>query len=99
MAACLGEVRQKVKETVTRLMKDIPKIRIGIIAHGDYCDNNRAITMLDLCDDVDKICSFVDSAPCKLCFYQLDYASLYLFMILSSLATGGGDAPEAYELV
>jgi len=38
MSACLQEVRMKVKETVTRLMKDIPKIRIGIIGHGDYCD-------------------------------------------------------------
>jgi hypothetical protein len=37
MAACLALVRKKVSETVWRLMKDIPNIRIGIIAHGDYC--------------------------------------------------------------
>jgi hypothetical protein len=39
MSSCLGEVRKKVSETCARLMKDIPKIRIGIIAHGDYGDD------------------------------------------------------------
>jgi hypothetical protein len=38
MASCLTEVRKKVTETVARLMKDIPNMRIGIIGHGDYCD-------------------------------------------------------------
>jgi len=77
MSACLQAVRMKVKETVTRLMKDIPKIRIGSIGNGDYCDGKIAITTLDLCDNVKKICKFVESVT----------------------ATGGGDAPEAYELV
>jgi len=44
-------------------MKDIPKIRIGIIGHGDYCDQACAITILDLCDDPNKICNFVDQVP------------------------------------
>jgi len=77
MSACLAQVRNKVKETVTRLTKDIPNIRIGIIGHGDYCDAKNAITVLDLSDNVKKICSFVETVT----------------------ATGGGDAPEAYELV
>jgi len=76
MSSCLGLVRQKVSDTVTRLMKDIPKIRIGIIAHGDYCDGAKAISILDLCSDADKICKFVNETG----------------------ATGGGDAPECYEL-
>lgn len=79
MASCLGEVRSKVSETVTRLLKDIPKIRIGIIAHGDYCDDatsSRTIQMLDFSDDVATICKFVNTVG----------------------STGGGDAPEAYEL-
>jgi len=80
MAACLDQVRQKVSETVTKLMKDIPNIRIGIIAHGDYCDDvsNSTISKLDFIDKsgVDKIVNFVKTVK----------------------STGGGDAPEAYEM-
>jgi len=78
MAPCLGKVREKVTETVTRLIKDIKDIRIGIIAHGDYCDdvNTYAIKTLDLTSKVKKIREFVTNVS----------------------ATGGGDAPEAYEL-
>ena len=35
MYPCLTQVRRKIKETVTRLLDEIPGIRIGIIAHGD----------------------------------------------------------------
>ena len=38
MYACLGEVRRKIQETIARLQRDIPGIRIAVIAHGDYCD-------------------------------------------------------------
>jgi len=77
MSSCIKEVMKKVKETTERLIKDIPQIRIGIIAHGDYCDyTNYVIKILDLTNDVKKICKFVDSVQ----------------------STGGGDAPEAYEL-
>jgi hypothetical protein len=38
MYPCLAQVRRKVSETINRLFDDIPGIRIGIIAHGDYCD-------------------------------------------------------------
>lgn len=34
MYGCLEEVRQKVSETISLLMSDIPSIQIGIIAHG-----------------------------------------------------------------
>jgi hypothetical protein len=83
MASCLGEVRKKVSETVSRLMKDIPNIRIGIIAHGDYCDDTeggsmRTISRLDFigAKGVNEIVNFVNVVH----------------------DTGGGDAPEAYEL-
>eukprot|EP01102_Stenamoeba_stenopodia_P011325 TRINITY_DN3468_c0_g1_i1.p1 TRINITY_DN3468_c0_g1~~TRINITY_DN3468_c0_g1_i1.p1 ORF type:complete len:716 (+),score=182.00 TRINITY_DN3468_c0_g1_i1:90-2237(+) len=59
MSACLGQVRAKVEETVQRLMKDIKNIKIGIINHGDYCDNTKAIDVLDLSDNVSKICKFI----------------------------------------
>jgi predicted DNA-binding WGR domain protein len=79
MYPCLTQVRRNVKGTVTRLFEEIPGIRIGIIAHGDYCDKNSTYVTkhLPLSDDVDAICRFVEHVG----------------------PTGGGDAPECYELV
>jgi von Willebrand factor type A domain len=79
MYPCLTQVRKKIKATVTRLMKEIPGMRIGVIAHGDYCDagSTYVTKALDLTDDVEKICRFVERVE----------------------PTGGGDAPECYELV
>ncbi|MBD2665422.1 vWA domain-containing protein [Richelia sinica] len=79
MYPCLTQVRRKIKQTVTRLMNELPLIKIGIIAHGDYCDQDSTYVtkILTLCDDVDQICDFVQNVE----------------------PTGGGDAPECYELV
>lgn len=79
MYPCLTQVRRKVKNTVTRLIKEIPGIRIGIIAHGDYCDARSTYVTkhLDLSPNIDEICHFVETVQ----------------------KTGGGDAPECYELV
>lgn len=79
MYPCLTEVRRRVSETATRLLRDIPELRIGIIAHGDYCDAHRSYVTkhLKLTNDVNAITHFVNSVS----------------------ATGGGDAPECYELV
>jgi hypothetical protein len=63
MYPCLTQVRREVKSTVQRLFRDIPNIRIGIIAHGDYCDGSRAITKFDLSIDVNAICRFVENVP------------------------------------
>jgi hypothetical protein len=79
MYPCLTQVRRNLKNTISRLLDEIPGIRIGIIAHGDYCDANTSyiIKKLDLSGDLDLICDFVQNVE----------------------ATGGGDAPECYELV
>jgi hypothetical protein len=79
MYPCLTQVRRKIKETVARLAEEIPGIRIGVIAHGDYCDagSTYVTKALDLTDDVSAICQFVATVE----------------------PTGGGDAPECYELV
>src|SRR5580704_12128334 len=79
MYPCLTQVRRNIKDTVTRLVKEVPAIRIGIIAHGDYCDKGSTyITKrLNLTDNADAICKFVTKVE----------------------PTGGGDAPECYELV
>ncbi|MCT7986929.1 vWA domain-containing protein [Laspinema olomoucense] len=79
MYPCLTQVRRNLKQSITRLLDEIPGIRIGIIAHGDYCDEGKTYVTkhLDLSGDADKICDFVQNVE----------------------ATGGGDAPECYELV
>jgi len=79
MYPCLTQVRKNIKNLVKRLFKDIPDIRIGIIAHGDYCDEGRyyVIKTFDLSTDEQAIGDFVQNVE----------------------RTGGGDAPECYELV
>jgi hypothetical protein len=79
MYPCLTQVRRKIKETVQRLINEIPLIKIGIIAHGDYCDQGSTYVTkhFDLSADIDAICDFVMNVE----------------------PTGGGDAPECYELV
>ncbi|KAK7116338.1 uncharacterized protein [Littorina saxatilis] len=65
MHGCLVEVRTKLRECCTRLIQDISNIRIGIIAHGDYCDaqNTYVVRSLDLTSDVQAIADFVDNVP------------------------------------
>lgn len=79
MSSVLAQVRQKIKQTVERLMGELPDIHIGIIVHGDYCDEHSTYVTrhLDLTNDTVSITNFVERTP----------------------ATGGGDAPECYELV
>ncbi len=79
MYPCLTQVRRSVAQTVKTLFRDIPDLRISIIAHGDYCDATRyyVTKILDFSRDVDKVTRFVSSVG----------------------RTGGGDAPECYELV
>lgn len=79
MYPCLTQVRRKLKNTVTRLISEIPGIKIGIIAHGDYCDRHTTYVtkQLELSQNIESICKFVETVE----------------------KTGGGDAPECYELV
>jgi len=59
MYPCLTQVRREVDNLVRQLFKDIPDLRIGIIAHGDYCDAPRTITKLGLTKDEAAISKFV----------------------------------------
>ena len=56
------QVKNRLRETVTRLLRDIPNIRIGIIAHGDYCDEGTTYVtrQIDITSDVDQLVDFVD---------------------------------------
>ena len=61
MYPCLAEVRRRVDQTATRLFKEVPNLRIGIIAHGDYCDAGRTYVTkhLQLTNDPIAVSYFV----------------------------------------
>lgn len=63
MSQCIQEVKRKVKEVVQRLFTEIPGIRIGVVAHGDYCDKETTYLMkhIDLSSDSQKIIDFIGS--------------------------------------
>ena len=57
-------MRKNLRETCQKLIKDIPNIRIGIIAHGDYCDHsNYVIKIQDLTSDVQQLVDFAKNSP------------------------------------
>lgn len=61
MGPCIQQVRKNTVALVERLFKDIPDLRIGIIAHGDYADRGETYVtkMLDFSRDPKKITNFV----------------------------------------
>lgn len=79
MYPCLDQVRRNLENTVGSLFKEIPNLKIGIGANGDYCDRNSTYVtkQLDLTTDLYSLTQFARNVS----------------------RTGGGDAPEAYELV
>lgn len=63
MQPCIGQVRQKVGNLTERLFKQIPNLHIGVIGHGDYCDGDDVITIMDLTDDQALISDFIKNVP------------------------------------
>lgn len=60
MSSYLDQVRSKMSEIIERLFTDLPTLRIGIIAHGDYCDKHTYITKHhQLSNDVGSLVDFV----------------------------------------
>ncbi len=59
MYPAIGQVKRLVKDMINSLFKDIPNLRVGIIAHGDYCDGKDCITQLELTDNQNQIINFV----------------------------------------
>ena len=62
MYPCIREVRRRLKSVVSRLFADIPGLRIGIVAHGDYKDERETYLMkhVDLTTDQGRLLDFVD---------------------------------------
>ena len=63
MFPCLSEVKRHIATIVPKLFRDMPGLRLGIIAHGDYCDGDKVIQTLDFTNDQNAIISFVQNAP------------------------------------
>lgn len=61
MYPVLSRVRNEVVGFVKEMFGTIPNLRIGIVAHGDYCDkdNPYTIRIMDLTTDKDAICNFI----------------------------------------
>lgn len=74
MYPCLAEVRRNVSVMTERLFREIPSLRIAVIAHGDYCDGDKVITQLDFTTDQNAIKNFIQNAPST---YGGDYPECY----------------------
>lgn len=61
MYPCLSQVRRNVESMTARLFRDVPGIKMGIIAHGDYCDRHATYVTkhYPLSRDRDSLCRFV----------------------------------------
>ncbi len=61
MSQCIDEVREKLRDTIQRLLGDVPFLKIAVIAHGDYCDRNEFYTLksIDFTNDINALDMFV----------------------------------------
>ena len=61
MYPCLTQVRRNVAGLCRTLFKDIPDLRLAIIAHGDYCDAHEPYVtkLFDFSTNLDTITTFV----------------------------------------
>ena len=61
MSYILDEVKGRLSDMIQRLQSDIPGIRLGVIAHGDYCDEQEFYLEkhIDFTQNVVDLCNFV----------------------------------------
>jgi hypothetical protein len=63
MSLCINDVRQKLRDLIESMTADIPGLKVALIAHGDYCDGDNVINILDFTDDLEKMMKFVNETP------------------------------------
>jgi len=61
MYPCLTQVRRVVQQLTRDLFREVPGLRMGVIAHGDYCDGSRVISKFELSDNQAAICRFIQN--------------------------------------
>lgn len=61
MYPVLAQVRREVEQFVKTMFNDFTDLRLGVIAHGDYCDkdNPYTIRVMDFTRDEKRLCDFV----------------------------------------
>ena len=61
MYPVLAQVRTEVEKFVKQMFSEFTDLRLGIIAHGDYCDagNPYTIINMELTRDEERLCKFV----------------------------------------
>jgi hypothetical protein len=61
MYPVISQVRKEVEKFIKTMFSEFSDLRLGIIAHGDYCDKDNPYTImaLDLTRDEEKLCEFV----------------------------------------
>ncbi len=62
MASCIEEVKEKVELLVRRMFSKVPDLRVGVIAHGDYCDagSTYVTQMIDLTSDTSRLARWIE---------------------------------------
>ncbi|KAI9201821.1 uncharacterized protein BJ171DRAFT_584716 [Polychytrium aggregatum] len=81
MYTCFEKVRQTIKNAVTRLLTNIPDIRIALIAHGDY-DTNYVTNMLDFSADANALVAFIDEVQvAQKAVPSRDYEECYEYIL------------------
>ena len=63
MKSVIDSVRKNLSQTVERLFRDVPDIRIGLITHGDYCDYPETMRIMHPTKDVEALKDFIKVAP------------------------------------
>lgn len=63
MSPAIQAVRQQIEKTCDDWFTNIPNLKVGLIAHGDYCDGENCYNILPLTDDRDKIYDFIRHTP------------------------------------
>lgn len=63
MWPCITQVRKGIDQMVKQLFGEIPNLRLGIIAHGDYCDRDSSYVLKSepLTTDPKKLARFVQT--------------------------------------
>ncbi len=78
MYPCLTQVRRNVAKLIDYLFDRIPGLRIGIIAHGDHCDGDKIMTILEMTNNREALRNFVLKVPAT---NGGDYDEAYEFVL------------------
>ena len=63
MGAAIAEAKKNIVEITNRLFDTVTGLRIGIIAHGDYCDSSSSVFQVkELSDSKEEIINWIEKA-------------------------------------